>query len=199
MNPTSWLLTRRLSVGESARWKRVSRHSWFYKMVQCFYLWWWKCSHIKKAAWDKQETSRRFESSGLVCTSLEVRARTLALMSMLSLHRDAAFMYQSSLYPLCCYATQEWTQSTLPKHETSERNVKTQKRCFFFNRRKKNVCRAHWSLTLASALDGEKGAKPNRTYRVEYPFRGTQIESVMSAVHHSGAMLNGLLILTDTR
>lgn len=63
--------------------------------------------------------------------------------------------------------------------------------------KKKIVCRAHRSLILASALDGKR-AERNRTYRVEYPFRGTQIESVMSAVHHPGAMLNGL-ILTDTR
>lgn len=86
--------------------------------------------------------------------------------------------------------------------EISQRRVQMQKSFVVFflpdaSEKKKDVCRAHRSLTLASALGGKR-AKRNRTYRVEYPFRGTQIESVMSAVHHSGAMLNGL-ILTDTR
>lgn len=42
-----------------------------------------------------------------------------------------------------------------------------------------------------------KRAKYNRTYCVEYPFTGTQIDSIMDAVRHSGGMLNSL-ILTDT-
>lgn len=44
---------------------------------------------------------------------------------------------------------------------------------------------------------GEKRAKYNRSDCAEDPFRGTDTEGVMSAVHHLGGMLNAL-VLIDT-